>query len=128
MRTNQVVNFALGLALSALIFFAELVLPWGYLAYLTMAIFLWKVPTKSTYTAWLGAITSVLIVVGHFISQEVSTNQPEIINRVLLLCFVWLAVMLQREHKRVDHKKKRLLTNWTSLRKIKNPLRMKCSR
>ena len=29
MRTNQFVNFALGLALSSLIFFAELVFPWG---------------------------------------------------------------------------------------------------
>jgi signal transduction histidine kinase len=122
MRTNQVVNFALGLALSALIFFAELVLPWGHLAYLTVAIFLWKVPTKSTYTTWLGAITSVLIVGGHFISQEDSTNQPEIINRVLLVCFVWLAVLLQRARKRSDHKKKRLLNELDAVKKDKKSI------
>ena len=122
MRTNQVLNFALGLALSALIFFAELVLPWGHLAYLTIAIFIWKVSTKSTFTTWLGAITSVLIVGGHFIDQEVSASQPEIINRVLLLCFVWLAVLLQRARKRADHKKKRLLNELEVVKKDKKSI------
>ena len=122
MRTNQVVNFALGLALSALIFFAELVLPWGRLAYLTVAIFLWKVPTKSIYATWLGAITSVLIVSGHFIRQEDSSNQHEIINRMLLVCFVWLAVLLQRTRKRSDHKKKRLLNELDAVKKDKKSI------
>ena len=122
MRTNQVVNFALGLALSSLIFFAELVLPWAYLAYLTMAIFLWKVPTRSTVTPWLGAITSILIIAGYIISQDVAVNQPAIVNRVLLLCFVWLGVILQREHKRVESKKKRLLHDLDSIKKDKKSI------
>lgn len=122
MRTNQVVNFALGLALSSLIFFAELVLDWAYLAYLTMAIYLWKVPTRSSFTPWLGAITSILIVTGYIVSQDVSINQPAIVNRVLLLCFVWLGVALQRDHKRVEHKKKRLLTELDTVKREKKSI------
>jgi len=122
MRTNQVVNFALGLALSSLIFFAELVLPWAYVAYLTMAIFLWKVPTKSTSTPWLGAITSILIIAGYIVNQDIAIDQPAIVNRVLLLCFIWLGVILQREHKRVEAKKKRLLHDLDLVKKDKKSI------
>jgi signal transduction histidine kinase len=123
MRTNQVVNFALGLALSSLIFFAELVLPWAYLAYLTMAIYLWKVPTKSVFTPWLGAITSILIIAGYIIRQDITVvNQPAIVNRVFLLCFIWLGVVLQREHKRVESKKKRLIHDLDVLKKDKKSI------
>jgi len=122
MRTNQVVNFALGLALSSLIFFAELVLPWAYLAYLTMAIYLWKVPTRSTYTPWLGAITSILIIAGYIINQDIAVNQPAIVNRVLMLCFIWLGVVLQREHKRIESKKKRLIHDLDTVKKDKKSI------
>jgi len=116
MRINHFVNFASGLALLCLIFFAELVLPWGNLAYLTMAVFIWKVPTKTRYTILLGVSTSVLILAGYFITSDNLFEQPVVISRILLLCVIWLSVLLHRARKHSENKKIRLLSELDSLK------------
>jgi signal transduction histidine kinase len=119
MRTNQFVNLGLGIALSSLIFFAELVSPWVHLAYLALAIFIWKVPAKSKHTTFLALLTSALIIGGYFLSWDNSLEIQAAVNRVLLLSFVWLGVLLNRDQKRTDHKKKRILSDLESVKKEK---------
>jgi signal transduction histidine kinase len=113
MRINQSVKFALSLSLLAAVFLIDLLFPWGVYAYLLVAFYILKASDHSGNEIVLAVLTSASILSVFFIAERPdSENFSILINRILILSFVWLGIFLTIRPKRISenaHQNEKLL-------------------